>query len=197
MMKKIINIVVVLATCLALVCSGAYSSAATSSDRRAKIGVKLFRSMLAADLDIKDKKGADGALTLLVVYTDSGDLEAAEELGELLLKSRTPGKPLLIKNITVKVRYTNDTSFGEHEKTTYAGIFVAGSIKGNALRQIVEYGTKQHIIVYSPFEGDVEKGVLGGLIIEARVMPYVNVETMNASGVRLKPFFMKVAKKYE
>ena len=37
------------------------------------------------------------------------------------------------------------------------------------------------MIVYSPFEGHVESGVLGGLSVEAQVRPYVNRATLEAS----------------
>ncbi len=50
------------------------------------------------------------------------------------------------------------------------------------------------MILYSPFEGDVERGVTAGLSIEAKVLPFVNQRTLEASGVELKPFFLKVAK---
>ena len=53
------------------------------------------------------------------------------------------------------------------------------------------------MIVYSPFEGHVEKGVLGGLSVEAQVRPYVNRATVEASQITLKPFFMEVAKVYQ
>ena len=45
--------------------------------------------------------------------------------------------------------------------------------------------------------GDVERGVLGGIKVESRVLPYVNAMAMKESKINLKPFFMKVAKTYE
>ena len=42
----------------------------------------------------------------------------------------------------------------------------------------------------------LEHGVLAGMSVEAQVRPYVNTETLAASHVELKSFFMKVTKVY-
>ena len=57
--------------------------------------------------------------------------------------------------------------------------------------------SKNHIIVFSPFEGDVERGVQCGIAVQARVRPFLNMKSLKSAGVSLKPFFLKVAKKYE
>jgi hypothetical protein len=64
----------------------------------------------------------------------------------------------------------------------------------NTLKSIIKYGIDHHVIVYSPFEGHVERGVLGGLAVEAQVRPYVNLTTLDASNITLKPLFFKVTK---
>jgi hypothetical protein len=56
---------------------------------------------------------------------------------------------------------------------------------------------REHVIVYSAIEGHVEKGVLGGLDVGVRVLPYINVATLHASDVHLKELFLKVAKQHE
>jgi hypothetical protein len=38
---------------------------------------------------------------------------------------------------------------------------------------------------------------LGGLAIETRVRPYINLKTMRASRVQIRDFFLKVAKRHE
>ena len=70
-------------------------------------------------------------------------------------------------------------------------------MKIDELRHIVSYGIKNHIIVFSPFEGDVEKSITAGVFIGARVQPSINMKTLKASGIQIKFFFLKVAKKYE
>ena len=50
------------------------------SERRARVGLDLFPTFLAADDDIVEKKGEDGRLHLLMVHRGSRDL--AEEMAE-------------------------------------------------------------------------------------------------------------------
>jgi hypothetical protein len=75
-----------------------------------------------------------------------------------------------------------------------AGIFVTEELDGKTLRDVVEFGIDHKRIVYSPFAGDVERGVLGGLSVEAQVKLFVNENTMEASSVSLKPLFLKSCK---
>ncbi len=65
------------------------------------------------------------------------------------------------------------------------------------MQSLVRFGIDRHVIVYSPFEGDVESGILGGLSIEAQVRPYLNRATLESSHIMLKEFFLKVAKVYQ
>jgi hypothetical protein len=169
--------------------------AETSPKGRIKTGVKLFRTMLAADLDIAGKTDSDGKLFILLVYEDN--LHEAENIGKLLTKSKKPGTEAHIRGISIKIAYTSETSFQNFNNNKIAGIFIAQQFQAGDLEKVIQYGIKNHLIVYSPFEGDVEKGVLGGLSVEARVRPYINAETLRASGISIKPFFMKVTKIHE
>ncbi len=65
------------------------------------------------------------------------------------------------------------------------------------LQTLTAFANAQRLVVFSPFEGDVERGVQSGIAVEARVRPYVNTKALRAAEVRLKSFFMKVAKAYE
>jgi hypothetical protein len=194
-MKKLAAIFLLFIFSLAAL-SPSWSAAADSqSSRRAKAGIKLFRAMLAADLDISEKAGADGSLALLIVYNT--DSNRPEELALDLNKGGKSGKPVLIRKRPVKVQISNNASLSQNLNSSFAGIFVAEPLKEETLRQLISYSINHKIILYSPFEGDVERGVLGGISVEAKVQPYVNLKTLEQSGIRIKPFFMRVSKSYE
>jgi hypothetical protein len=152
-------------------------------DRRTEAGLKIFRALLAADLDI-EKKAVEGKLVVLFFYTD--DARRADELG------RGSGEP--IRGLPVAVESTKDAAFGSYDRRVPAGIFVAQPPDAETLKALVRYGITHHVIVYSPFEGHVESGVLGGLVVEAQVRPYINQATLTASSISLKEFFLKVTK---
>lgn len=153
-------------------------------DRRTDAGLKLFRALLAADLDLP-KKAANNKLLIVFFYT--GDARRANDLANAFAATD-------VRGLQVAVETTNDLA--KLAGRTPAGIFLADSPSRQALPAIVRYGIDHHVIVYSPFEGDVEKGVLGGLSIEAQVRPFVNQATLDASRIALKPFFLQVAKVY-
>ena len=159
------------------------------NDRRANAGIRLFRALLAADLDLPRKTVAPNQLLIVFFYVD--DKARAAELAQ---RFATEDK---IHGLSVTTELTNDPNFAAYEKRVPAGIFLADSPAKQPLASIVHWGIAHRVIVYSPFEGHVEKGVLGGLSVEAQVRPYVNRATIEASQISLKPFFLEVAKVYQ
>ena len=178
-------------TLLPMVLVGPSLRAADSyRESRLRAGVRLFRSLLAADLDIADKTGKDGKLLLLFAYTR--DRSAAERLARQALR-----RGATIRTLPVRVGVIACQALDDYQGVVPAGIFLAEPPASNVLAAAVRYGIRQQRITYSPFAGHVEKGVLGGLAVEARVQPHINMATLRASGVKVKPMFMQVAKVHE
>jgi hypothetical protein len=169
----------------------ATGSSDTVQERRSSAGARLFRSLLAADLGLADKTTEDGSLLLLVFYTR--DRDGADKLVTAL---EGVGETDTIRSLPVRIEATDDPTFAAYEGGCPAGIFLAQAPGAGDLRTIIDFGIKQQIIVYSPFEGHVEQGVLAGLSVGARVRPYLNQETLAASGIDLKAFLLKVTKVY-
>jgi hypothetical protein len=158
------------------------------NDRRAAAGIRLFRALLAADLDLPKKTVAN---QLLVVFFYVDDKARAADLAQ---RFTTEDK---IRGLSVVTEVTNDPNFAAYEKRVPAGIFIADAPAKQPLTAIIHWGITHRVIVYSPFEGHVEKGVLGGLSVEAQVRPYLNHATVEASQISLKSFFLEVAKVYQ
>jgi hypothetical protein len=153
-----------------------------------RAGLDLFPSLLAADTNITQKRGADGKLLLILAYVD--DKQAATEMAHYLLTIQQ------IRNIPIRIELRPSASFVNNTDTLPAGIFLTQRL-GSDLQAIINYGRKHHIIVFSPFEADVEHGVLGGIVVRERILPYINVKTMHSSDIEIKPFFLRIAKRYE
>jgi hypothetical protein len=173
--------------------AGALVASQADDDRRAEAGVRLFRSLLAADLDLANKAGDDGKLLLVVFHT--GDRQRAAALVTALAGDPKDG-PDPIRDLPVLLDTSTDPTFAAFDGDPPAGIFLAQAPPPHVIATIVRYGIDHHVVVYSPFEGHVEQGVLAGLSVEAQVRPYVNRATLEASHITLKSFFMKVAKVY-
>jgi len=90
--------------------------------------------------------------------------------------------------------------FGPQMRREAAGIgesAVADLLGEELLRRVVQFGTDRKVISFSPFEGDVERGVLCGLSVEAKLSPFINTRTLKASGINMSPMVLKVAKTHE
>lgn len=164
-------------------------------ERRLRIGLGLFRGLLASDLDLASKTNIDNQLMLLLVYQD--DPTDVQPLIDQLSNSGRGKKKGKVRNLPLKVVVTNDISFQNYQEDVPAGIYIAEDLSDNALEAVIEYGIANHIIVYSPFEGHVQKGILAGLDIGIRVQPSINLLTLKKSGLHIKALFLKIAKAYE
>ncbi len=153
----------------------------------------MFRSLLAADLDVTKKTVAGDKLLIIFIYTDSSP--RAQEAAAVFAGDGSE-QSQRIRGLSAEVEIHSDLSFAKLAGRTPAGIFLTQPPKQEVLQAIIRYGIEHRVIVYSPFEGHVEKGILGGISVEAQVRPYINSETLAASLISLKPFFLKVAKVY-
>jgi len=156
--------------------------------RRLAVGINLFPAVLAADQDIAGKRHGDAPLRLLLVHRDEQTL--VEELAAAL---RDKGA---IRGIPLQVDIVSIDGLADYPGASAAGVFVAQRF-GDDIHSIVEFSRRHHLLSFSPFEGDVERGVAAGMVVSDRVLPYVNVAAVDASGLRIKPFFMKIAERYE
>ena len=107
-----------------------------------------------------------------------------------------------IRNKPVKIKLLSEQEFLNASKSkkvfsNLAGIYLLDKLSATAIHAIIHQASKYQIITYSPFNCDVERGVLGGLSVEAKVRPYTNMKTLRESKILLKPIFIKVIKHYE
>ncbi len=73
-----------------------------------------------------------------------------------------------------------------------AGLFLSQSLD-HGIETLINFGEERNAIVFSPFEGDVEKGVPCGLSVTDIVQPYLNIKALISAQIQLKKFFMRVA----
>lgn len=174
---------------------------AGEDDTRRRVAFKLFRATLAADTEITQKKNVSGELVLALVYSgnETADRLRAENYAKQFKKNKSENN---IRKLPVKVTLLSDQSLlsGSIKKkslSNMAGIYFLDELSNNSIRSITELAIKHQLITYSPFKGDVEMGVFGGLSVEAKVRPYINMKTLEQSNIHLKSFFLKVIKRYE
>jgi hypothetical protein len=158
-----------------------------SENKRLLIGIELFPSFLASDQHIKEKKDQENLLNILVLY--QYDRKVAEDITSRL-KSLGKIRGIAFRIIIASV---NDIQYSSNQPI--AGVFIAESLL--PLEPIIKKSIDHHYIVFSPFEGDVERGITGGIHISEKIVPFVNMSTLKKANIQLKSFFLRVSKKYE
>lgn len=156
-------------------------------NNRVLIGINLFPSFLASDQNIHSKIGEDNHLHVVIVY--QYDVKTANDMADRLNELKK------IRNIPIKLNISTVLDIEYSENQNIAGIFIAESMI--PLVSIIKKSIKNNFIVFSPFEGDVEKGVTGGIYITDKIVPYLNVQTLLLAKIKMKAFFLRVSKKYE
>lgn len=162
--------------------------AGEQEERRIQVGIKLFPSLLAADRDIKGKRDGEGPLRLLLLYDDRRVV--AENTAERLREVEK------VRGIPIEVEILSRAELDGRGDAALAGIFLTQRL-GGGLDDVIALGRERHVVVFSPFEQDVERGVLGGVLVSDRILPQVNVKAMQDAGIRLKSFFLRIADRYE
>ena len=160
-----------------------------------RTGLKIFRSLLLADRDIEKKVNEEQAVDIVFLFQSNNS--KAKHFAKTFVRMGRRSSVGLIKGNPIKVHVMRKLSLIEGTKIRPAAIFIIDPFIESRVQAIAEYGRDKKIITFSPFEGDVENGILGGLVVDSRILPFINKNTLAASEVRIKSFFLKVARTYE
>ncbi len=155
---------------------------------RIRAGLDLFTSILAADKEISLKKETDNTLKLLLVYRN--DSRLAKSMATYLMSRKS------VRGTRISVDTCSVEKITACKNQPLAGVFLVQQMKQD-LESIIQLGQDKQVIVFSPFTGDVEKGVSTGFIISDIIKPYLNMQALEDASINLKPFFLKVAELYE
>lgn len=185
----IVLVIVVLSATKALFATKAHGGS-RGVEHQIQLGIKMFPTMVGGNLDIKARRNEDGKLLLVILYR--GNIRAGEQAADKLRSS--------VKRIykyPIRVVVTDDFDFKAFSEEKVAGLFFVEQLSPDQRNAAIRFGINKKAIVFSPFNGDVEKGVMAGMHISTRVQPALNVSTIRKSGIRMNKLFLKVAKTYE
>lgn len=162
---------------------------------RIRTGLKMFRSMLLADRDIEKKTNKQSETDVVFLYQSNAS--KAKHLARSFVRMGRMQNKGQIKGSHIKVHLTRELDFIQETQLKPAAIFLVDPLIESKVQAVARYGKEHQIITFSPYEGDVENGILGGLVVESRIHPFINMKTLEESNVRIKPFFLKVAQAYD
>ena len=160
-----------------------------------RTGLKIFRSLLLADRDIEKKVNEEQSIDIIFLFQSNNS--KAKHFAKTFVRMGRRSSVGLIKGHPIKIHVMRKLSLIEGTDIRPAAIFIIDPFVESRVKTIAKYGREKKIITFSPFEGDVENGILGGLVVDSRILPFINKDALAASEVRIKSFFLKVARTYE
>lgn len=155
---------------------------------RIQIGVSLFPSIVAAVKNLADQVNPDQQLNIYLVYQKNDLL--AQKLKQKLISKST------IKNYPIAVTLISQSELIQLSKPVKGVLFISEPANGD-FQALTNFAQINRILSFSPFKGDVERGVATGYQVTDKVLPLVNTNSLKNANIQLKPFFLRIAVKYE
>ncbi len=153
---------------------------------RLQIGIGLLPAVIAANKLITGESSQP--LSVYLVYNNNRYL--AENLRSSLDKvDRVRERKLAVDSIALPQLLAS-------EPPPMSAIFIAEEL-GDELEPLIDFAASQKVLLFSPFKGDVERGVAAGFRVTDKVLPMVNMTALKQSNIQLKAFFLRVAVKHE
>jgi hypothetical protein len=186
MMRAAAGIGLVLTLCLSSV-AGTPVLAQDPLSPRLQIGINLLPAVIAANNGLA-KFAANDSLPIYFVYLENS------HTAELL--NRNIDRIGEIKQRRLDARTISLDELLAQDIAPMSTIFVAEPLE-DRLGDLIEYSKARRALLFSPFKGDVDRGVASGFHVTDRVRPLVNLETLKQSKIQLKAFFLRIAVKHE
>ena len=163
------------------------TSAQETLPPRLQIGINLLPAVIAANNGLSTI-GEGKKLPIYLVYRDNDHLAGMlrQSLGRI---DNIRKRPIEIIPISV-----DDLLALEPEP--YSTIFISEPLD-KRLPELIEFSQKRRALLFSPFKGDVRRGVATGFRVTDKVLPLVNMESLKQSKIQLKAFFLRIAVQHE
>lgn len=155
---------------------------------RLEIGLSLLPAVIAANKNLNHYLSNNDTLSVYLVYQRDIQLATA-------IKSRI-SKSVIIQKQNVKYQAISQSNLLVEENLNAAAIFIIEPA-GSNLKELIGFSHDIKSLLFSPFKGDVEQGVATGFQVTDRVLPMVNIQSLEKTKIKLKAFFLRIAVKYE
>ena len=171
--------------------AGGLGYADEEEKRRVEISLSIFPRIVAVDNHFRSKLDGNDKVQLFFLYESNED-RAKELVDRLKLDNRSIGG----KSVTA-VTLSVSSVVQDLNKQIPTAIFLSERLSDNELIKVMKYAEEKNRLVFSPFSGDVERGVTVGISVTSRVKPYFNLPVLHRSNVAINALLMKMSKRYE
>jgi len=158
----------------------------TYDERRVRMAARLMRALLAADTGVADKVGSDGWLEVIVLGSGRPRIDA---LPELIAPPDENSDVAQVRGLPLRVLQARELP--DQGAARPMAVFLGEPLGDVEFQRILGWCIRERVILYSPFEGDVERGATAGLSVRAKVQPYLNRDTLASSQIELQACFIQ------
>ena len=159
-------------------------------ERRVRISLEIFPRIVAVDMDLRSKLSTNDTVRLLVLFEHDG--EGARHISAQMKNSFTNIGGLPVEFVVQKAEQGLKTG-----NEPPAAVFLADPLSDDAFAAVLKAAIESHVLVFSPFAGDVERGATVGISISSRIQPYFNVSTLVRSHININEKLLSISQRYE
>ena len=145
-----------------------HADAGEVEERRVRISLEIFPRIVAVDQDLRSKLSTTGALRLFVLFEHDGD-GARHSSGQMKNSFTNIGGHA----VEFVVQNAQQAVTAGMEQP--AAVFLSDLLPDDLFAAVMKAAIESHVLVFSPFAGDVERGATAGIAISSRIQPYFNV----------------------
>lgn len=158
--------------------------------RRVDISLSVFPRIIAVDRHLSEKVTNDEKVLLLFIY--NRDEKIAKELAQKMENNNSN-----IGGMGLSVGVMQADELFKYKQNTPTAFFLTERLGEGQLTRVMKYAEENNRLVFSPFSGDVERGVTVGISVTNRVKSFFNLPVLMRSGIEINPLLIKMSKRYE
>lgn len=181
---------ILVAACLLLLLRSCLAPASEIDERRVRISLEIFPRIVAVDQDLRDKVSDKDKVRLFVIYDH--DADSAQRVMDTMRNSITN-----IGGRGVEFVVLSAAQSAQDGLQRPSAVFIAETLSDTVLSQLLQQAIKKRVLVFSPFAGDVERGVTVGIAISSRIKPFFNVPTLRQSHININEKLLSISQRYE
>ena len=164
--------------------------AGEAEERRVRISLEIFPRIVAVDLDLNSKLSNTGTLKLFVVFDH--EAESARHVAAQMKNSFTNIGGRAVEFV---VQSAQQAVSGGLDQS--AAVFLSDVLLDDLLAEVMKVASEHHVLVFSPFAGDVERGATVGIAIGSRIQPFFNVPVLMQSHININEKLLSISQRYE
>jgi hypothetical protein len=174
---------------LLMLAASSVSVADENERRRVDISLSIFPRIVAVDNQFRAKLLEGNKARLL--FVGGVDKNYVQMLANRMEKAtgNIGGVPVETRVVSVSEEFPLSV--------LPTAIFLAEKLNDAQLEKVLAYAREQQRLLFSPFVGDVERGVAVGISVGSRVRPYFNRAALRETRVSVNALLMKMSKHYD